>query len=583
MAIMTTLRLPAVEDFFIDLPKSILRTEIYGSPVHQDAEPLIAAAIADLNSYLDSEMRHSVGSYVLVIPTSGGARIVTSPGYCGGYIYSADGRTIATTTYFGIVKQSGVMLDEMSLCHFLNHAPKSSFNQLPISALFKDVIRLPPASVVEIHQGEITSFKSYIKHYARRERPKSFAQALDETMSTYANFFKRKGITPTLMFSGGVDSLVMYLSLRQMMDPADIRCVVMHHNKANGPERATPIARHVGMNLEVFDATVMNDDVSVAAITDMAEEDIIATASPHLAFLSKPRGGVILHGQNMDALANVNMTILQANKELGLLSAEKQRAELSDAQAALQQQTFIGNLPFTASYAGDKTYQALSQHFYQSLYKGSMRDPDPGGAGLVRGMISSAHPNLLLKARYPLKQLDILDRESNRLLPFIGKRPNHQTVDLLRFYGYSQLANKRMATLPLAGGELVSLAAMSGPIISYFLGRPRNLIDATRPKREIYAYAKSRANAAYSEMSAFQTGDVRHSEPIDERDVYLETNRSTLKEGRVLDLIEDTKIRSHVANMYKGIDVYNAEGSRYSRSRSRQLLNLELIIKRARK
>lgn len=582
MAVKSHLRDPAVEDFYLDLPRPAVRPEIYGSPIHEEVSTLIASAQSDLKGYLASEIRHSVGNYVLAIPTDDGAKIITSPGYCGGYIYSTVGRTVASTTYHGIVNQPGVMLDEMAICHFLNHAPKSSFNQYPISSLFRDVLRLPPASVTEIRNGEVVSFKSYISPYAKRERPKSFAQALDETMAAYAGFFKRKSITPTLMFSGGVDSLVLYLSLRQMMDSADIRCVVMHHNKANGPERATPIARHLGMDLEVFNASVMNDDASVAAITDMAEEDIIATASPHLAFLAKPRGGVVLHGQNMDALANVNMTILQANKEVGLLSAEKLRAGLSEEQTAKQHETFLANLPFTAAYASDKNYQHLTQHFYQSLHKGSIRDPEPGGAGMVRGMISSAHPNLLLKASYPLKQLEILDRESARILPFLGKRPAHQTVDLLRFYGYAQLANKRMATLPLPGGEALSLAAMSGPIISYFLGRPRNLIDATRPKREIYAYAKSRAGAAYSEMAAFQKGDVRHAGVEDERDAYLEANRSLLRSPCVPDLIENHKVRSHVANMYTGLDVNDAEGSRYSRSRSRQLLNLELIIRRSR-
>lgn len=582
MSNQSSLSKSAVADFHIDLPTSVVQPKIYGAPIHEEAAALLAAAKADIDDFLLSEIRKSVGSYVLTIPVADGVKVVTSPGYCGGYFYSTGSRFVASTTYEAIASVRDIKLDEMALCHFLNHAPKSSFNQYPLSSLFRDVLRLPPAAVLEVRHGKVLSFKSYIPAYAERARPKSFAQAIDETMASYASFFKRHSITPTLMFSGGVDSLALYLSLREITGAADIHCVVMHHNKANGPERATPIARHLNMDLEVFNVTAMNDELSIAAITEMAGRDIIATASPHLAFLSKPRGGMILHGQNMDALANVNMTVLQANKEVGLLSADKVRAELSAAQTTKQYETFLDNLPFTTAYTTDVAYQRLSQHFYQSLHKGTIRDPDPGGAGLVRGMISSAHPNLWLKASYPLKQLDILNRESGRALSFIGNRSPHETIDLLRFYGYAHLANKRVSTLSLPGGEVISLSAMSGPIISYFLGRPRSLIDATRPKREVYAYAKLRAGKAYSEMATFEVGDVKHTDAEIDKDVYLETNRSVLKEARVLELIENDQVRSHVAQMYDGIDVSNSESSRYGRSRSRQLLNLELILKRAR-
>lgn len=574
-----------VEDLYVEMSGDrFVPPEVYGHPMHQTVDELIAAS-GDLANFLKSEARHSVGNYVVVVPAPFplGARLITSPGYCGGYIYSDGERTVVSTTLYGLLQNLELMMDEMALCHFLNHAPKSTFNQYPFSALFKNVVRLPPAAVVELQGGEVVKAHSYMPAYAKRSRPKSFAAAIDETTAAFASYFKRTGQNPTLMFSGGVDSLAIYLSLRQMMDPKDIRCIVMQHNKANGPERATPIARHLGMSLEVWDVD-LDTPSTVAGITEMAKNDIIATASPHLAFIDRSVGGHVLHGQNMDALANVNMTVLQANKEVGLLSVDKVRAELTEAQAAKQSETFIANLPFTADYLKDKNYQKLTQHYYQSLHKGSTRDPDPGEAGVLRGMISSSHPNLLLKASYPLRQIDILNREVERAMPVIAhyKRTRHELVDHLRYYGYAQIANKRMASMSLPGGEQMSLAAMSGPIISYFLGRPRSLLDATRPKREIYGYAKTHGGAPYSEMAAFQKGDVRHVDAESRPDAYLAANRHLLDEARVLDRLDSGPVRSHVAKIYAEAraaagDTLSGSG-RYSRSRARQLVNLELIL-----
>ncbi|WP_133170180.1 hypothetical protein [Kumtagia ephedrae] len=575
-------------------PSRVVRT--YGVPMHVDQDDLTATyRRQSLDEFLAGEARHAVGNYVMVDVGPRLLRIITAPGYCGGYVYCGNGKAVASTLLVSTLAEiPQIEMDGFPLCFFLQIAPKSSFSQLPCSTPFRDVRTLPPASVFEFEDGELTSCYSYLLTSGRLPPPKSFAEAIDEVTGRLAHRYQAQGKSTSLMFSGGVDSLVIYLSLREKMDAKDIRVFTMdHRNKTNGPVRAFPAARKLGFEIERVTKQALKEQAAIDTIKEMLSQDIVSIGALHYALIGRDIGARdILHGQNMDALANVNMTVLHANLEKGYLSKAKTRAPKTPAEANRQFTGFLGNLMFSELYLKDVTFQRETADFFASLNPSTMPDPDPGRAGIIRGMLSTQHPNLLTKASYPLDQIEGLDREAAIFSRFVGEfatQPRH-VLDVLRFYTYSFLANKRNSTFPLPAGSRTLFVAMSGPIASYFVGRPRGLSRATQPKREIYGTARQLTGKNFSDLIA-PDDDVEpqwQTEGVDE-DALVRANLHYVEpaNSRVLPAIEDATIRAYVERLYRdtlGSCLPERPGcTPEGRSRVRRILNLEFLLERASK
>ena len=454
---------------------------VYGEPIHAEAGSIVARYRRDsLGAFLAHEARFAVGNYALVESKHNSCRIITSPGYCGGYYHCRNGHAVAGTLLASVLAAASgkIEMDPFSLCFYLSHAPGSSFGQFPLTSMFKGVDRIPPASVIEFENGAPLACYSYLIEAVQLPLPASFEQAFDEAMDAFSEYYSRTGKKPLVMFSGGVDSLLIYLSLRRKINPANIRVATMDHSSSNGPARAYPVSRKLNFDLELYSLETLNSPTSRAAMVEMMRKEIVSARAPHIALASSPPCADILHGQNMDSMVNINMTVLQANLEKGLLSKAKTAEAVSDGDKLKQYETFLGNLQFTHEYLEDIELQRNTVDFYAR--RSRLAPFTAGPDGVICGMLSSQHPNLVSRSPFPKERNSFIRAEASKFKGYVGPRglDNKYVVDLVRYATYAHLAGKRLSSLPLADGSRVNLVAMAGPIVSYCLGRRRGTLSS---------------------------------------------------------------------------------------------------------
>ncbi|MEQ1950452.1 hypothetical protein [Mesorhizobium sp. CN2-181] len=565
--------------------------KLYGDTIQAEPNAVIGLyKELPLDGFLANQARFGIGNYVLVDMTPHRCRIVTAPGYCGGYIHTGSKGSIAATTLSPILRalQDDIRMDSFGLGFFLNYASRHSYNQLPFRTVFDKIFRLPPAAVVEFEEGKLTRYLSYIMKGRELGPAASFETAMNEVSGAIAAYCKRRGIKPAVMFSGGVDSLSIYLSMRQKLGAANIQAITVDHNRANGPDRAFAVADKLSIKVDHVEDKYSRSEKTNAILTDMMKRDIIFSRGPSVALLEKNLAGtLVLHGQNMDAISKINMVVLQANLERGYLSADRIREARTDAEKILQYEYFIGNLQFTPQYLNDVEFQQQTLSFFSKLHSGTIADPDPGRRGILRGMISAQAPNLLGKPDYPVDQIENLDIEVDTFKNFVGIKDLDPAlaIHLIRYYTYAHIGNKRLATLPTPDGSRQLLVASSGPIVTYFVGKPIELSRTLRPKKETYAYVQKLAGMSYSKMTT-QSRENFNLRKLDKfaGDGLLMGNMERLdpKNSMVIPRIVDEPTRAYVEYMYR--DVYQTARpddpnvSLLSQSRARQLLNLEQLL-----
>ncbi|MDQ6433358.1 hypothetical protein RB623_04760 [Mesorhizobium sp. LHD-90] len=566
---------------------------IYGDPLHRKPSEISKLYGAmPLDQFLAEEARYGIGNYILVDETPTSCRIITSPGYCGGYGCVSDRGAFAATTLSPVLRAigGGMQMNPFGLSFYLSYAPNSANGMMPFSTMFEGVFRLPPAAVIEFEAGTRTRYESYLVKGKELNPPRSFAAAMAEVSSAVARHFKANGKKPVVMFSGGVDSLAIYLGLREKMRPEDIHLITVDHNRANGPDRAFAVADKLGIEIDHVEDTYSSSPVANSILESQMEQDIVITRGPSVALLEKNLdGALILHGQNMDAISKVNMTVLQANLDRAYLSRAKMREIKSDDEKLRQYESFLGNLQFTNAYLSDPVFQKQTSAFFSRMH-GEVADPQPGGRGIFRGMISSQIPNILSKPDYPLDQVPYLDAEVDIFERFIGIPDLDPSLGakLIRYYTYAQISNKRLATFATPDGSKTVLVAMSGPILSYFIGRNLQLSDAAMPKGEVYAYAEKLAGMPYHQLATptQRQFNMRKMNKYD-GDALLMHNMDKLdvKKSFVVPRIKDKVARSHIEYIYRDV----AKTARpddpdvrlFSQSRGRHILNLEMLVRGA--
>ncbi|MDQ6433012.1 hypothetical protein RB623_02965 [Mesorhizobium sp. LHD-90] len=583
-----------IEDFSIGISgpngeKGGQSITIYGDPIHATVEDVIKSYEAmTLSDFLAKEARHGIGNYLLLIRNGTKTRIITSNGYCGGYIFQSDAGLNIGTTLASVLPEYPAF-DSFGLCFLLTAHPKSAWSSMPLTTPFADTHRLPPCSIFEFEGASITSGRSYLAASAGLAPAADFAAALAEVAESFSSYYKRTGTKPTVMFSGGVDSLVLYLALAEHMDPKDIRVITMKtaagRSTANGHERALPVARNSGMTIEVLEDRSLTDISIMEATAALMRKDIIGSRAPHISLLQYGVKDHIIHGQNMDSIVKHNMEILQLNKDRGYLSDSMQSLASGDKEAQ-QHRVFLQNLQATDAYLTDEAFQVSTVRTYAKWRKG-IPDPAPGREGILRGLLTSQFANVL---PYPIKpashcsMLDAADREAGLFRDFMA--PDSlglpRLVAAARFYTYSAIASKRLATFSIPTGGSVQLAAMSGPIISYYAGRPKELLDASQPKREVFAYAQRRTGKPYHELSTPSSDDLkkfpRQNRDDSKADGFLQQYRRLLdpKNSRTLDAIPDPKIQNNITKYYKEkVSTLNDES--FS-GLFRTILGLELLL-----
>lgn len=576
---------------------------VYGEPLNRTSDSL-AAAYKEMNleDFLASEARFGIGSYVLVAEKGKVTRIITSPGYCGGYVRKVgDGVHVATTLRDVVhADLDGLTMNGPALSYLFTKLPHSTSNMFPLTTPFEGIHRLPPATYMELENGAVKKFCSYL-HFPTKNPPNSLLDALTETCTVYADHYRKTGQTPSVLFSGGADSLVILLMMQKILGKDDVQALTVEtahfHSQANGHHRALPVAEHLGFEVRMLKSDSLSSDKVVDDIARKMRYDFVNSRAPDLAFADFPDiNGMVMHGQNMDSMSGNNMVQLQANLERGFLSNEQMAKVDGDEALARQTKAFLGNMMFTSSYLSDPLFQRSTVEYYRKAIGKVICDPHPGTIdGIVRGMIATQYPNMLNRPERPFSrysQLEVMSSEAGKMLQYLNKESSpEKLVDLLRFYGYGHLVMKRGCTVPSGHGAEVSYVPMSGPIISYFCGRGRGLSEASSPKRDIYNLIRNLSGKAYSDVikakGAASKGKLKEIDDGLNRgadDKLLKKYGANLrKDGEIiLSRLHDKGAKKALSDLFAGFCEGNSPDSSsyslYNQSQSRVILNISRVL-----
>lgn len=510
--------------------------------------------------------------------------MITSTSYCGGYFHQdSTGVRIGTTLKSVLPKKP--VFDEFGLCFFLTPNPKTAFGQMPLTTVFKNIYRIPPASVYEFKNGEKAQSYLYLSYSRHTTLPLSFEEAVLEVAEKMTKHFKKENIKPVLFFSGGADCLALYLAFEHFMGKNNIRVITMQtlgkRSKSNGHERAVPVARNCGMTLEILpDNSVSSESVS-KLVASMMHEDIVGTLSPHLALEDYRIDSPIIHGQNMDAVALTSMDAIQFNLEKGYLT-DAILPKINEKTELRQYKAFVNNLVATEEFLNDTQFQKTSAKSFAKQF-GGIPDPEPGRAGILRGLLTNQYPNVLPYPKRPAshcRMIDAANREVDLYKNFVNKVDivGQRTADVARFCTYSAIASKRLTTFSISSGGRPELLALSAPISSYFIGKKKGLLEASQPKREIYDFIQKMTGKKYSELVIQNAEDrkfldtLETSERGEDRLLLNQSAHLKIEKLKILDCIEDLKIKNNISGL-----LHEKLGK--SSGFDRQILNFELLLK----
>ena len=104
------------------------------------------------------------------------------------------------------------------------------------------------------------------------------------------------------------------------------------------------------------------------------------------------------------------------------------------------------------------------------------------------------------------------------------------------------------------------MPANSGPLMSYFLGRPRGLYEANQPKREIYAYVRQATGRSYRVLTQPQEGDKdgwlpAPGKPVMQTELFAQAARTVAEadRGLFLDGIDAHPVRIDLGLILGGL------------------------------
>lgn len=543
--------------------------EVVGQPFHTSKNDLKNSfRTKSLDAFLKEEIRNSAGSYLIF--DSNRDRLISSPGYAGGYLTT--GRdTYISTTLRPLLRQRGydrLEVNNRVVEHYVKHGLTS---RLPLSSMFTHLSRLPPAVVAAVSEPG-----AKIQSYASKSssRPKSFADAIEESVSALS--YADDGVT--LLFSGGADSTALYCAICETIgtESVDVVSVDIGAN-TNGTERA----RTVGTALDIdhqeleFGWPPTGDRVLETIETHLSR-DFVNPLAPHHALAadgSLPK--TVVSGQNFDAMSTGDMNRPQVSP-LHYIST---RPNLRSAII-----TTARNFQFTKYYTQSSAIQrAYSAVLPQLRPAESVSDPSP--TGYIKGLYSTGFPHVV-----DASENNLINEEVDRVLDVIGDAPTSLTFDCANYYQYMANSSKVISTQAVQG-RTTHLPAMWGPLASYYLGHERGAQTFTNPKHEIYSYIESQTGKSYADLAYPSRGEYRRQLKREEESKQtmvsklLIRNREAFnrKTSAVIPLV-DSALADSLRDQYSSYEDAIDSGLSFSElKRANRILNLEMILQSTRR
>jgi hypothetical protein len=293
------------------------------------------------------------------------------------------------------------------------------------------------------------------------------------------------------MYSGGADSTAALIAIDKFFDSSDIKIKSFEYgSKSNSSKKASVLANLLG-----YKTQITNLSFSVNDIEKKMKLDFVNPFNPHHSFIKEKynENGIIISGQNMDALASINMKTMQHSSYTYLINQKWGGIK----QFAIN---FIKNLQYIDKYI-DNSYLFLFFYLinlYSFLFQKNIFYKS-GFNNYLKGFYIRGFPNFI-KINDSIF-IETINNEIDKYLDLLKNdyRSKNLIIKILNYYHYSSNASKMLTSFPINKSQMYQFP-MSGPILSYFLNRQLDIKDTLRPKKEIYNYIHDNLEISYFEI-----------------------------------------------------------------------------------
>ena len=489
---------------------------IVGEPFHTTESALVESYRSHtLEGFLQAEASASMGNYVLVDSAAG--RIVTAPGYSGGYLSEAvDGAVVATTigSLLGQLPASP-SFDEPVLCHYYE---RDLLHHPPYRTVFEGVERLPPAYVVEIGDGGVERRTGYAQRVRPNAGPDDFAGVMDEVMGGLANTVDGTDRRVCILFSGGIDSLCLLVGARKHLPPDSLRVITCDDGRlSDGPFMARRLADALGFEIELVGSNADSWPPRRESVLDRIDEslgrDFIKATTANAGITGEYVGAddVLLSGMNFGAwtrgLRAGHNTPLPEGGSLVDLVRYVRSTGVPVKRLGLE-------LTHSAPYVRHRWLRVLFLKYLALSNREATFRFDQSNAGFLRGILDYRFPNVAYRDDADPFSLYDTEPEVRRFLSEVRDRYDQRSLDLLFFYWFAHHGQKALSTLPGPSGAHTSVPIMWGPANAYFQGTRRGWSHFLFPKRVYYDYVAEETGRRYNDLtglSASERREVRHN------------------------------------------------------------------------
>lgn len=575
---------------------------VFGNSLHCDKDILIRNYLQKpLDGFLSDEARYSAGNYVIFDSTQSDelVRIITSPGYSGGYLKEGGAGTVIATrmsNILGGMEDDKIQLNIIPLLyHYTTH--------VPYTTPFSNVTQLHAGYVVEVEHGTLTKMDSYLPLVEDNSGPSNIDEYFSEIASIY------RGTEPTLALSGHIDSTALAVALHS--NNIDFSALTFDHGPGSPhPVEAGRVTQEIGVDHEIIKIDkpfVESEDI--ATCLDRMRSDFVRPMIPYFGIRgSIPEGKTLISGINFGA----GLKSLMKNPPSRLYQRRNPSFEERLKNGAYYALNSIQNIPFTQLYIENKRFRdaywqiippvesllsSLGKRLslypnlsYSKYIQADSENVDTTFDGVLKGMFVQRFPSVF-SSRFELienyvgdeiyfEKDEYMDSEIERFKQQVSSQPSQATFDLAEFYHHMQGSAKRTSAFSLPSGGYVSIPANWGPSLSHFVGKSVRLNQVIHPKKELYEYVERKMGRSYWDINHNQPPDQKKwpkpSPLLAENAHYFDPERSA-----VIANLSDSHAKKAVSKIYdKAKD--EVEENKYASRRSidflQRILNVELLI-----
>lgn len=526
---------------------------IIGKPRFRSKDEIVSNySNNNLQTFTSTEIQESAGDYFLVDPgiVYDSIRVITSPGFSGWYYVNTDEDIVLSNSLSELGQLTNSTVHEPQVLNYiLNGTTKTSIS----TTIFSEVRRLLPASIYAIDDSKV-HLDSYLEDVVDLQSTKSIFSNID--------WFEKLSGTPIfLMFSGGIDSTILLLLLSKTS--LEITPVTFNRrSRLNGPP-VRILEKELEIDVTWLDySSPFEQEVKNHIISTMKHR-LVNPNNPHFGFTDKVgTDGIILSGQNFDAITTINM------------SNPISTIYLSDLKPHIKTSRFlrntIDNMRYTDIYLHQRMIREImgiedrirSQYTFDSAFTSTLE-----------GLALSNRPNSLnLNSTNQYIYKNIVREDVSMFNSMCDFEDNSLQLKAFNYYLYARSCQETISGSGTPSSMPVYLPVMWGPILSELFESIPTFKDAFNPKRESYRKFKVLTGEDYFELlSKYKFDKVKDDSPY----LFFDYSNHLNKENSMLyPQINHDLIKRELESLYSNL----SEESVNCPNKYHRLLNIELLL-----